>query len=58
MKAVGNASGRKADATPHQRIIALRSGGHSIAAAAKLARCSQSQVKRVWAMDQQKSSTA
>jgi DNA invertase Pin-like site-specific DNA recombinase len=54
----GKYVGRKADTATHQRIIALRSGGHSIAVTAKLARCSQSQVKRVWALDQQKSSTA
>ncbi|WP_231702266.1 helix-turn-helix domain-containing protein [Halopseudomonas litoralis] len=36
--------------TIHNRIIALRSAGHSIAATAKLAGCSESQVKRVWAM--------
>ncbi|WP_350494653.1 helix-turn-helix domain-containing protein [Pseudomonas alloputida] len=34
----------------HDRIIALRTAGHSIAETAKLARCSESQVKRVWAL--------
>jgi DNA invertase Pin-like site-specific DNA recombinase len=54
-KLAGKYVGRKADTTTHDRIIALRSGGHSIAATAKLAQCSQSQVKRIWAMAQQKS---
>jgi hypothetical protein len=49
--------GRKADMTTLHRIIALRGGGHSVAATAKLARCVQSQIKRVWAMAQQKNST-
>jgi DNA-binding CsgD family transcriptional regulator len=38
------------DTTTHERIIALRSGGRSIAETAKLAGCSESQVKRVWSM--------
>lgn len=49
-KTAGKYHGRKTDATTHQRIIALRSAGKSIAETARLAVCSQSQVKRVWAM--------
>jgi DNA invertase Pin-like site-specific DNA recombinase len=49
-KNAGKYAGRKADMTTHSRIIALRAGGHSIAETAKLAACSESQVKRVWAM--------
>ena len=43
-------AGRQHDADMHDRIIALRSSGRSIAETAKLAGCSQSQVKRVWSM--------
>ncbi|MEZ2743804.1 recombinase family protein [Halopseudomonas bauzanensis] len=46
----GKYAGRKTNYDIHNRIIALRSAGHSIAATAKLAGCSESQVKRVWAM--------
>jgi Site-specific recombinases, DNA invertase Pin homologs len=48
-KRAGKYGGRKANAATHARIIALRSSGHSIARTAKLAGCSESQVKRVWA---------
>jgi predicted XRE-type DNA-binding protein len=46
-KAAGRYAGRKTDTAMHQRIAALRAGGKSIAATARLAGCSQSQVKRV-----------
>ena len=49
-KQAGRYTGRKADTLAHDRIIALRTAGHSIAETAKLARCSESQVKRVWAL--------
>ena len=49
-KLAGKYSGRKTDHNTHLRILAIRSGGHSIAETAKIARCSLSQVKRVWAM--------
>jgi len=49
-KQSGKYAGRKADTLAHDRIIALRTAGHSIAETARLARCSESQVKRVWAM--------
>ena len=48
-KTSGRYAGRRPDAATHERIIALRSGGNSIARTAKLAGCSVSQVKRVWA---------
>lgn len=48
----GKYTGRKADTITHERIIALRRSGHSIAQTAKLAKCSESQVKRVWAIAQ------
>lgn len=51
-KAAGKYSGRKADAKTHERIVVLRSAGHSIAKTARLAGCSPSQVKRVWAAHQ------
>lgn len=42
-------AGRKADTATHERIVALREAGHTIAKTAKLAGCSPAQVKRVWA---------
>lgn len=48
-KASGKYTGRRPDTAKHSHIIALRSGGASITATAKAARCSESQVKRVWA---------
>ncbi len=49
-KAAGRYTGRKTDASMHQRILALRTSGRSIAETAGLAGCSASQVKRVWAI--------
>ena len=49
-KAAGRYAGRKTDTAMHQRITALRTGGKSIAETARLAGCSQSQVKRVCAL--------
>lgn len=46
-----NRRGRIADMETHERILALRSGGHTIADAARLAGCSESQVKRVTALN-------
>ncbi|MFM0058552.1 recombinase family protein [Paraburkholderia phytofirmans] len=48
-RAAGKYAGRKADVATHERIIALRQSGRSIAETARLARCSESQVKRIWA---------
>lgn len=45
-------AGRKADTQMHDRIIALRSTDHNIASTARLAGCSASQAKRVWALHQ------
>jgi DNA invertase Pin-like site-specific DNA recombinase len=49
-KAAGKYSGRKADRFTHQRILSLRSAGHSIQKTAELAGCSASQVKRICAL--------
>lgn len=49
-KRSGRYRGRTPDRTSHERIIALRSGGTSIAETARLTGCSASQVKRVWSM--------
>lgn len=46
----GKYLGRKTDTATHRVIIALRGAGRSIAETAGLAGCSESQVKRVWAM--------
>jgi DNA invertase Pin-like site-specific DNA recombinase len=51
-KREGKYAGRKTDTAVHERIIALRRSRHSIAETAKLAGCSESQVKRVWALHQ------
>lgn len=53
-RAEGKYAGRVADTTTHQRIIALRSAGNTILHTAKLSGCSVSQVKRIWAIHQQK----
>ena len=49
-KAAGEYTGRKTDTGTHERIVALRSAGQTIGGTAKLAGCSVSQVKRIWAM--------
>lgn len=51
-KGAGRYEGRKPNRALHARIIALRSGGNSIKETARLAGCSESQVKRVWAAHQ------
>lgn len=48
-KAAGKYHGRKADTVTHHRIIALREMGKSITETARLAACSRSQVKLIWA---------
>lgn len=45
----GKYKGRQANKRLHSQIIALRQAGQSIAETARLAGCSESQVKRVWA---------
>ena len=52
-KKAGKYTGRQTDHAMHDRIVALRAAGHSIKKTAKLAGCSESQVKRVWAMARQ-----
>lgn len=49
-KRAGKYAGRQPNTAMHDRIIALRTGGHGITATAKLAGCCESQVKRVWAL--------
>ena len=49
-KAAGKYAGRIPHAAIHQRIIALRGAGQSIKRTAELAGCSESQVKRIWAI--------
>jgi len=49
-KQAGKYVGRKTDMAKNQRIIEFRNAGWSIAKTAEMAGCSQSQVKRVWAM--------
>lgn len=53
-KAAGKYSGRITDTAAHDRIIALRAAGHSIKKTSDLVPCSESQVKRVWAMQRTK----
>jgi DNA invertase Pin-like site-specific DNA recombinase len=48
-KATGRYAGRKPDTAVHQRIIELRGAGLSIRKTAKMAGCSESQVKLIWA---------
>jgi DNA invertase Pin-like site-specific DNA recombinase len=48
----GKYAGRQPDRRKHERIIALRGAGRSIAETARLTDCSISQVKRVWAEHQ------
>ena len=50
-KSAGRFTGRKPNAKVHDRIVALRAAGHSIPETARLAGCSESQVKRVWALN-------
>lgn len=45
----GKYRGRRPNQALHDRVVAFRSGGYSIAETARLADCSASQVKRIWA---------
>ncbi|MEW8441577.1 MAG: recombinase family protein [Candidatus Thiodiazotropha taylori] len=47
-KSDGKFKGRAPDLVLHERVIALRSSGETISRTAKLANCSESQVKRIW----------
>jgi len=55
-KTAGKYAGRVADTATHRRIVALREAGQTIKRTAALAGCSQSQVKRIWAIHSDKSS--
>ncbi len=48
--AAGKYAGRIPDITAHQRIVTLRGAGQTIKLTAKLVGCSESQVKRIWAI--------
>lgn len=48
-KQEGRYVGRKPNDAMHAQVVAFRTAGHSIAGTAKLAGCSTSQVKRIWA---------
>lgn len=54
-KTAGKYAGRIADTATHQRIVALRGAGQTIKRTAELAGCSESQVKRIWAIHSGKS---
>jgi len=54
-KVAGKYTGRKPDSGIHQRIVALRGAGQTIKRTAELAGCSESQVKRIWAIHVAKS---
>lgn len=45
----GKYKGRRVNKSLHGRIVALRKAGQTIAETARLAGCSEAQVKRVWA---------
>lgn len=46
----GRYTGRKKDDAMHDRVIAFRLSGYSIAKTAELSACSMAQVKRIWAL--------
>ncbi|MCG7864767.1 MAG: recombinase family protein [Candidatus Thiodiazotropha taylori] len=47
-KSSGKFKGRAPNLVLHERVIVLRSSGETISRTAKLANCSESQVKRIW----------
>ena len=51
-KVAGKYAGRISNTAIHRRIVALREAGQTIRRTAELAGCSQSQVKRIWAIHQ------
>ena len=57
-KAAGKYAGRVSDTATHRRIVALREAGQTIKRTAELAGCSQSQVKRIWAIHSGQSTDA
>ncbi|MBS3962919.1 MAG: recombinase family protein [Methylomonas sp.] len=48
-KQAGKYTGRAVNAAVNERVVAFRRAGHSIKETARLAPCSVSQVKRIWA---------
>lgn len=48
-RAAGKYRGRPRNEAVNERVVALRQAGHTIAETAKMAGCSPSQVKRIWA---------
>ncbi|ALS68444.1 recombinase family protein [Pandoraea apista] len=48
-RAAGKYRGRKPNTAVNERVIAFRKAGHTIAETARMAGCSISQVKRIWA---------
>ena len=54
-KANGKYAGRIPDTKTHQRIVTLRDAGQTIKRTADLSGCSESQVKRIWALHRAKS---
>lgn len=48
-KAAGKYRGRPPNNAVNERVVALRTAGHTIAETARMAGCSVSQVKRIWA---------
>ena len=48
-KQAGKYTGRAVNAVVNERVVAFRRAGHSIKETARLAPCSVSQVKRIWA---------
>lgn len=53
-KQAGKYTGRAVNAAVNERVVAFRRAGHSIKETARLAPCSVSQVKRIWADAQKK----
>jgi len=53
-KVAGKYAGRVSNTATHQRIVTLRQAGQTIKRTAELSGCSQSQVKRIWAIHQGK----
>jgi DNA invertase Pin-like site-specific DNA recombinase len=49
-RVAGKYAGRVPDTVAHQRIVALRGAGQTIRRTAELTGCSESQVKRIWAI--------
>jgi DNA invertase Pin-like site-specific DNA recombinase len=57
-KMAGRYQGRKPNGALHARVVGLRKGKTSIRETARIAGCSESQVKRIWAAHQSKKAKA